>query len=144
MDTFVIKGEKLNVKHGSDGTHSNKNSLSISGEESAGHWRCSSKRKLLRSNHPYYRNVAKHLRREPQIIQFKSTFDIWFNIGYICESTFSAMSRIKSRFCAHLTGCNNLNFIVLLLLSSQISQKWSAPNSIRCFINVSRMIYLFQ
>ncbi len=91
--------------------------------------------KLLHSNHPYYRNVAKHLRRELQIIKFKSTFDVWVNIGYICESTFSAMSRIKSHFCAHLTDCNNLNFIVLLLLSSQISQKWSAPDSIRCFIN---------
>ncbi len=29
----------------------------------------------------------------------------------------------------------NHNFIVLLLLSSRISQNWSAPDSIRCFIN---------
>ncbi len=97
--------------------------------------------KLLRSNHPYYRNVAKHLRRETQIIKFKSTFDIWINIGYICEHTFSAMSRIKSHFRARLTGCRK--FIVLLLLLSQISQNWSAPDIIRCFINVSRIIYLY-
>ncbi len=29
----------------------------------------------------------------------------------------------------------NSNFIVLLLLSSRISQNWSAPDSIGCFIN---------
>ncbi len=51
--------------------------------------------KLLHSNHPYYRNVAKHLWREPQIIQFENSFHIWINIGYICECTLSAMSRVK-------------------------------------------------
>ncbi len=36
--------------------------------------------KLLRSNHPYYRNVAKHLWREPQIIKLEYSFHIWINI----------------------------------------------------------------
>ncbi len=35
MDTFV-KGGKRNVKNASQDTHSNKNSLNISGEESVG------------------------------------------------------------------------------------------------------------
>ncbi len=51
--------------------------------------------RLLRSNHPYYRNVAKHLWREPQIITFKNTFHIWINIGYICERTLSAVLVVK-------------------------------------------------
>ncbi len=62
--------------------------------------------KLLHSNHPYYRNVAKHLWREPQIIKFENYFHIWINIGYICERTLSAMSRVKSRFRARLTDGN--------------------------------------
>ncbi len=36
-----------------------------------------------------YRNVAKHLWREPE-----NAFHIWINIGYICERTLSAMSRV--------------------------------------------------
>ncbi len=72
-------------------------------------WRCSGKKK-----HPYYyvaiilnyRNVAKHLWREPQIITFENAFHIWINIGYICERTLSAVSRVKSRFRARLTDCN--------------------------------------
>ncbi len=35
--------------------------------------------KLLRSNHPYYRNVAKYLWRGPQIITFENSFHIWIN-----------------------------------------------------------------
>ncbi len=35
---------------------------------------------------------------EPQIITFENYFHIWFNIGYICERTLSAMSCVKSRF----------------------------------------------
>ncbi len=54
------------------------------------------KKKPLRSNYPYYRNVAKHLWREPQIIKFKISFHIWINIGYICERTLSAMSHVTS------------------------------------------------
>ncbi len=54
--------------------------------------------KLLCSNHPYYRNVAKHLWREPQIIKFENSFHIWINMGYICERAHSAMSRVESRF----------------------------------------------
>ncbi len=87
-----------------------------------------------------YRNVAKHLWREPQIIKFENAFHIWINIGYICERTLPALSCIKSRFRAHRwhilqTATYNRNFMVLLLLLSRISQNWSAPDSIRCFIN---------
>ncbi len=71
MDKFV-KGDKRNVENANEETHSNKNSLSISGEDSAGlsvspanhKMMFRQKRnthKLLRSNHPYNRNVAKHL-----------------------------------------------------------------------------------
>ncbi len=42
-----------------------------------------------------YRNVAKHLWREPQIIKFENAFHIWINIGYICERTLSALLRVK-------------------------------------------------
>ncbi len=53
-----------------------------------------------------YRNVAKHLWREPQIIKFENAFHIWINIGYICECTLSALSRVTSRFRAPLKDCN--------------------------------------
>ncbi len=53
-----------------------------------------------------YRNVAKHIWREPQIIKFENAFHIWINIGYICERTLSAMPRVKSRVHARLTDCN--------------------------------------
>ncbi len=57
------------------------------------------------------------------------------------ERAHSAVSRVKSRF-----RVTDRNFIVLLtlLLSSRISQNWSAPDSIRCLLIVSRIIYLFQ
>ncbi len=64
-----------------------------------------------------YRNVAKHLWRETQIIKFENAFHIWINIGHICERTLSAMSGVKSRFRVRLTDATyNLNFIVLLLI----------------------------
>ncbi len=69
MDKFV-KGEKEMWKNASEGMHSNKIILN-------------------------YRNVAKHLWREPQIIKFENAFHIWINIGYICEHTLSAVSRVK-------------------------------------------------
>ncbi len=50
-----------------------------------------------------YRNVAKHLWRDPQIIKFENDFHIWINIGYICERTFSATPLGKLDFRAHLT-----------------------------------------
>ncbi len=51
--------------------------------------------KLLRSNHPYHKNVAKHLWGEPQNITFENSFHICINIGYICDRTLSAMARVK-------------------------------------------------
>ncbi len=101
------------MENASEGTHTNKNSHSISSEESAGlsastfglprHSLEDGQAKAIILN---YRNVAKHLWREPQIIKFENSFHIWINIGYICERTFSAMSRVKSRFRARLTDCN--------------------------------------
>ncbi len=103
------------MENGSEGTHSNKNSHR---EESAGLSASTfglprhsledvqvkrNTHRLLRSNHPYYRNVAKHLWREPQIIKLENAFHIWINIGYICERTLSAVSRVKSRVRARLT-----------------------------------------
>ncbi len=105
------------MENASEGTHSNKNSRS---EESAGlsastfglplatHLKDVQVKRNTHttSNHPYYRNVAKHLWREPQIIKFENAFHIWINIGYICERTLSAVSRVKSRFRVRLTDWN--------------------------------------
>ncbi len=89
---------------------------------------------LLRSNHPYYRNVAKHLRRETQIIKFKNAFHIWINIGYTCERTLSAMPRVKSHFRARLTDSNlQSQFIVLLLLFEQNLGKFISPRQHQVF-----------
>ncbi len=64
-------------------THSNKNSLSISGEESAGLTfgllrhpleDVQAKKKLLRSNHPYYRKVLKHLWKRTSDYLIKKLF----------------------------------------------------------------------
>ncbi len=135
------------MENASEGTHSNKNSLSISGEESAGLSVCPathfkmfrqkrSTHKLLRSNHPYYRNVAKHLWREPQIIKIENSFHIWIDIGCICERTLSATSRVKSRFRACLTDCN-LHY-QLHCAVTHFEQNFSklVPDSIRYFIIV--------
>ncbi len=67
-----------------------------------------------------YRNVAKHLWREPPIIKFENAFHIWINIGYICERTLSALSRVShASVCVSQTATYNRNFIVLLLLFEQ-------------------------
>ncbi len=66
-----------------------------------------------------YRNVAKHLWREPQIIKFENAFHIWINKGYICERALSAVSRFLQ------TATYNRNFIVLLLLSESESESES-------------------
>ncbi len=97
--------------------------------------------KLLRSNHPYYRNLAKHLWREPQIIQFENYFHIWINISFVnahflqCRVSCHASVRVLQ------TVTYNLNFIVLLLLSSRISQNW-LPTASGVLLLVSRIIYL--
>ncbi len=86
------------MENANEGTHSNKNSLSISGEESAGlRFAPPLTLKMFRQKETpigyyaaiilNYRNVAKHLWREPQIIKLKDAFQIWINI--------SAMSRVK-------------------------------------------------
>ncbi len=146
MDKFV-KGEKRNEDNASEGTHSNK-IVAASAVKRVLDFRfaaLATHLKMFRQKETpigyyaaiilNYRNVAKHLWREPLIITFENAFHIWINIGYICERTLSAMSRVMSRFRARQTATYNHNFIVLLLLSSRISQNWSAPDSIRCFIN---------
>ncbi len=84
----------------------------------------------LRSNHPYYRNVAKHLRREPHLIKFENTFHIWLNIGYICERTLSAMSIFR----AHLTDCNLQSQLHCAVTHFQQNFTKLVPDSIRGFI----------
>ncbi len=56
--------------------------------------------KLLRSNHTCYRNVAKHLWREPQIMKSENYIHIWINIGYICEYTFCNVACQVTLLCA--------------------------------------------
>ncbi len=114
------------MENASEGTHSNKNSRSISSEESAGISASTfglppaTHLKMFRQKETpigynaaiivaiilNYRNVAKHLWREPQIIKFENSFHIWINIGYICERTLSALSRVMSSFRARLTDCS--------------------------------------
>ncbi len=96
--------------------------------------------KLLRSNHPYYRNMAKHLWREPQIIKLENYFHIWINKCFICEQHF-LQCRVSSNTAVRVlqTATYNLNFIVLLLISSRISQNWF-PTAV--LLLVSRIIYL--
>ncbi len=134
MDKFVTRENKrweMPVKKGIQ----NKNSHSIRGEESAGltfglpshpleDVQAKTKHKLLRSNHPYYRNVAKHLWRETQIIKLENSFHIWINIGYICERTLSAMLRVTLPCASYRLQFTISTSIVLLLISSRISQNW--------------------
>ncbi len=86
-----------------------------------------------------YRNVAKHLGREPQIIKFENAFHIPINIGYIYECTLSAMSSNTSVRILQ-TATYNRNFIVLLLLSSRISLNWF-PTASGVLLMVSLIIY---
>ncbi len=136
------------MENASEGTHSNKNrhreesaglSASTFGLSPATHLKMFRQKETPIGYYAAiilnYRNVAKHLWREPQIIKFENAFHIWINIGYICERTLSAVSRQVTLLCVLQTATYNRNFIVLLLLSSRISQNWSAPDSVRCFIN---------
>ncbi len=153
MDKFVIEGEKLNVENVSEGTHTNKNSRSISSEGECWTfcinfrfappltWRCSGKKK--HSHHAAIilncRNVAKHLWREPQIIKLESAFHIWINIGYICERTFSAMWRIKIQIATY-----NCNLIVLCYsFRAKFHKIGQLPTASGVLLMVSRIIYLF-
>ncbi len=65
-------------------------------------------RRILHSNHPYYRNVAKHLWIDYYI---QNAFHTWINIGCICERTLSAMPRVKSHFRAHPTRSHGNSYI---------------------------------
>ncbi len=97
---------------------------------------------LLRSNHPYYRNVAKHLWREPQIIKLK-ILSIFGSTAATFVNTHVLQCRVSSNTSARVlqTAIYNLNFIVLLLISSRISQNWF-PTASGVLLLVSRIIYL--
>ncbi len=96
------------MENASEGTHSNKNSHSISSEESAGLSLGLPRYPLedgqAKKKHPQITTQQstllqkcgkKHLWGEPQIIKFENSFHICINIGYICERTLSAMLRVK-------------------------------------------------
>ncbi len=82
------------MENASEGTHSNKNSHSISSEESAGLSVCPTTHlKMFRQKETpigyyaaiilNYRNVEKHLWREPQIIKFENAFHIRIRMSFI-------------------------------------------------------------
>ncbi len=142
-----------------EGTHSNKNSRSISSEESAGlsastfglprhsHGRCSGKNETPIGYYAAiilnYKNVAKHLWREPQIIKFENALHIWINIGYIFERTLSAVSHVNSRFHARLTHCNlqsQLNCAFTPFVQN-FTKLVSYPKSSGVLLMGSRIIY---
>ncbi len=79
---------------------------------------------------------------ENLIIKFENSFHIWINVGYICERTLSAMSRVTSVRVLQ-TAIYNFNFIVLLLISSRISQNWF-PTASSVLLLVSRIIYFYK
>ncbi len=82
------------------------------------------KKKLLRSNHPYYRNVAKHLWREPQIIKLENSFHVSL-VKIQCH---------VSRFCVHLTDCNLQSQLRCAVIHFEQNFTKLVPDSIRCFI----------
>ncbi len=105
-------------------------------------WRCSGKKKhpeATTQQSALITNVAKHLWREPQIITFENAFNIWINLwthtfcNVACRVT---LPRVLQ------TVIYNLNFIVLLHLSSRISQNWF-PTASGVLLMVSRIIYVF-
>ncbi len=149
------------MENASKGMHSNKNSRSISSEASAGlsastfclppppPRRYSGKKETTIG---YYaaiilnnRNVAKHLWREPQIIKFENAFHIWINLWlHLQMHTFCNVACQVTLPCASY----RLQLTIAILLCcysfrAVISQNWSAPDSIRYFIN-GEQNYLFK
>ncbi len=94
--------------------------------------------KLLRSNNPF-RNVSKHLWREPQIIQFENAFHIWINTGYICERTLSAMSLLCASYRLQLTITTSLCCYSFRAEFHKIGQ---LPTASGVLLMESRIIYL--
>ncbi len=76
----------------------------------------------------YYRNVAKHLWREPQIIKFESYFHIWINIDLWTHTFYNVACHASVHVLQ--TVAYNLNFIVLFCSASGV------------LLLVSRIIYL--
>ncbi len=91
------------------------------------------------------RNVAKHLWREPQIIKFENAFHIWINLWlHLQMHTFCNVACQVTLPCASY----RLQLTIAILLCcysfrAVISQNWSAPDSIRYFIN-GEQNYLFK
>ncbi len=96
------------MENASKETHSNKKSLSISGEESAGltfSLRHSLEDVQAKKETPinYYAAIIlitemwQNISGENlRLLKIENTFDICINIGCICERTLSAMSRVTS------------------------------------------------
>ncbi len=96
--------------------------------------------KLLHSNP--YRNVVKHLWREPPIIKFQKFFPYLDQQATFVNAHF-LQCRVSSNTSMRVlqTAIYNLNFIVLLLILSRISQNWF-PTASGVLLLVSRIIYL--
>ncbi len=145
------------MENASEGTHSksNKNSLSISDEESAGLTFGlpphpledvqvkKKKHTLLRSHHPYYRTLSKHLRREPQLIKFEYAFHIWNNIGTFVNAHFLQCRVSRNTSMHSLTDCNLQSHLHCAVTLFQQNFTKLVPESIRGLLTVSRIIYLF-
>ncbi len=107
-------------------------------------WRCSGKKK-----HYYaaiilnYRNVAKHLWREPQLIKFENAFHIWINIGYICERTLSAVSHVKSRFRARLLQLTIASSLCRYSFRAEFHKIGQLPTASCVLLMVSRIIFIY-
>ncbi len=147
MDKLCLRG-KRNVKNASEGTHSNKNSLSISGEERAGltfslpHHPLedvqAKRNKLLRSNHPYYRNVQNISGENLRLLNSK-ILPIFGSTSATSVNAHFLQCRV-SRFVRVLqTAIYNHYFIVTHL--SRISQNWF-PTASGVLLLVSRIISL--
>ncbi len=139
------------MENASEGTHSNKNSLSISSEERAGltfglprhsHWRCSGKKETPIG---YYTPINLRLQTcgktyisgENLRLLNRKCF-LYLDQHRLHLLTHFLQCRVSSNFRAHLTDCN---FIMLFLLLSRISLNWFLTAS-GVLLLVSRIIYL--
>ncbi len=91
-----------------------------------------------------YRNVEKHLWRDPQIIKFENAFHIWINIGYICEHTLSAVSRVNSRFRVRLLQLTITTSLCCYSFRAEFHKIGQLPTASGVLLIVSRIIYLFK
>ncbi len=107
--------------------------------------------KLLRRNHPYCRNVAKHLWREHQIIKFENS--IFYSIKYFPYLDQHRLNLWTHTFCnvviqvALLCASYRLQFIISTSLccysfQTEFNKKKWFPTASGVLLLVSRIIYL--